>query len=381
MSRQFFGVEKGLATYAENGTLLFQMLSGTATPDGLLDQATAPIGSLYVRSGVGEIYQKIANIGNASDWELNGSSSVEIGTWRPENVLALTDEVQGAGTRDMIANPFTDDEGTPIPFSEYAIDKYVITGAATAPVLLRISAVASPNVTYVAAANPLVEQDAFIVRHYLPDTPATQEGQAIVVFNGSEMVKVGDINWNFADGINLSATYAAQNGSITSADTVNSAIEKLDGNQQDIQAASGLTQGDVNYGTFTGQSLADAQTSKQLFQRIETLLEQMRGVKVNGITTATAVDTVPVASVKACKWLVDVELASDVTRRKAFEVYGLNNGTLADDTVYAKLSLGSNFNVSLNVDVSGGNMRLVAASSTPGINVTARRIEVVKSIL
>lgn len=477
MARQFFGVEKGLSLFAENGGLLTQVLSGTAVPDGLGDQAAAPIGSLYVRSGVGELYQKIANVGAPTDWQLNGSSAASIGTWRPEDVLLVTTATQGAGTRDVVASPFADDEGGAVPLSEFVVGRHIITGSASTPVLLRISAVAGNNVTFVLAATPLSAQDAFVVEYYLPDTPASQESQAIAVFNGTIMVKIADLNWNFADGINLAAGYAAVNGTVTSADTVNSAIEKLDGNQQDLIALSGVAQGatdlgtftgdiipdsstvknalqfletelvdtrdntdslitlsgvaenattlgtftgvtipdastvkgalqsletaheevdqnvndlitlsgvaenSVDFGTFTGQTLADNQSAKQLFQRIETLLEQMRGVRVAGITAVTTVDQVPVASVAACKWLVEAFEVATPANRKSLEVFALNNGTLVDDTAYARLATGANFNLTITVDISAGQMRLRAASTTAGVTVTARRLEVTQSVL
>jgi hypothetical protein len=381
MSRQFFGVEKGFDVYAENGDLQIRIMTGSAAPAGTGEMASAPIGSLYIRTGTGELYQKIANAGNATDWELNGASAATIGTWRPESVVVLTNDTQAAGTRDVVANPFSDDEGAAVPLSAYVVGKYIIADADGTPSLLEITGVSGNDVTFAAAMNPLVADDTFVVKYYLPDSPDAQEKEAIAVFNGTIMLKVADINWAIADGISLTAGYTAQNGTITSADSVNSAIEKLDGNQQDIQSASGLAQGSTNYGTFNGLTLADNQTSKQLFQRIEDLLEQMRGVQVAGITAAATVDSVPHASVKAIKWLVEVVEDATPANRKALEVFALTNGTLVDDTQYAKLAVGANFNLTITVDISGADMRLRAASSTAGVTVTARRIEVVKTVL
>lgn len=384
MSRVFFGVEKGLDIFQENGDLQARILSGTAVPDGLGDQASAPIGSLYLRSGTGELYQKIANAGNSADWQLNGSSSATIGNWRPERVVALTDAVQGAGTRDMVANPFSDDEGTPTPIGEFVVGKYVISGASGTPVLLEITNVVGNNVTFAVSSNALVADDAFVVNNYLPDSPDAQELEAIAVFNGTVMVKVADVNWNIADGINLAAGYTAQNGTISSADTVNSAIEKLDGNQQDLQTLSGVAQGSVDLGAFSAPVnllFSATSTIKALFQRIGELLMQLRGVEATGITAAATVDSVPHATVKAVKWLVEAFEEATPANRKALEVYALTNGTDVDDTVFAKLDVGSNFNLVISVDISGADMRLRAQSSTAGVTVRARRIEVVKSVL
>lgn len=478
MSRQFFGVEKGLALYAENGLdNLVRLISGTAAPDGLGDQGSSPIGSLYIRSGTGELYQKIANAGNSSDWQLNGASSAVIGKWRNEKVVAVTNDTVSIGVRNLTTTPFSDDEGTLLTAASFVVGNHIIADADGTPVLLRVSAVSSPNVTFAAAVTALAADDTFVADNYLPDSPDAQEGAAIVNYNGTVIVKLADINFNFADGINMAAGYAAVNGSISSADTVNSAIEKLDGNQQDFTTLSGVSQGAVNlgtfagstipdnqttkqalqslesaheevdqnvndlitlsgvaenatslgtftgdiipdnstvkaalqsvetelvdtrqnvddlislsgvaensanFGTFTGLSLADNQNSKQLFQRIEVLLEQMRGVSVAGITSAATVDSVPTATVKACKWLVEAFEVATPANRQAFEVYALNNGSAVDDTIYAKLKTGANFNLTISVDISGADMRLRAASSTAGVTVTARRIEVIQSVL
>lgn len=476
MSRNFFGLEKGVDIYAENGALQARILSGTAVPDGLGDQGTAPIGSIYLRSGTGELYQKIANAGNSADYQLNGAGSASVGTWRPESVVAVTNEVQGAGTRDMLVSPFTDDEGTALPVAAFVVNKYVITDADGTPALLRISAVAGDDVTFVAAANPLVTDDTFVAQYYLPDV-ASGENKAIVNYNGSVIVKISDIDWQIATGINLSGSYAAASGNVAPADTVEAAIAKLDGvndnqdtllgtaqgatnlgtftgttipdsstvkgalqsletaqeeidqnvndlitlsgvaenattlgtftgatipdsstvkaalqsletaheevdqNVNDLITLSGVAENATDFGTFTGLSLADNQDAKELFQRIEVLLEQMRGVQVASITTVTTVDSVPHASVKACKWMVEVFEIATPANRQAMEVYALNNGSAVDETIYSKLKTGSNFNLSITVDISGADMRLRAASSSAGVTVTARRIEVVKSVL
>jgi hypothetical protein len=377
MARNLFGLEKGIRVFAENGdSALADFLFGTLAPTGTGDQASAPIGSIYVRSGVGEIYQKIANAGNSTDWQLNGSSSAVIGKWRNEKVKAVTNDAVVAGVRDLVANPFSDDQAPLLTAADFVVGEFIIANAGVAPVLLEVTAVSAPNVTFAAATNPLAAEDTFVAINYLPDSPASQEDRAIVNYNGSVMVKLADVNWNFADGINMAAGYAAQNGTISSADSVNSAIQKLDGNQQDIQTTLGVAQGSVNLGSWTATA-----TIKSLFQRIGDLLAQLRGVEVNAVTAITTVDQVPTATVKACKWLVTAFEEAAPTKFKAMEVYAVNNGTLVDDTIYAKISVGGNFNLGLSVDVSGGQMRLRAQSSTAGVTVIARRIEVVKTVL
>lgn len=78
MAREEFDVEIGYSISEGNGDKLVSILSGTAIPDGLNKQAEVNIGSLYIRSGTGELYQKIANVGAAGDWELFGVDTLTV---------------------------------------------------------------------------------------------------------------------------------------------------------------------------------------------------------------------------------------------------------------------------------------------------------------
>jgi hypothetical protein len=244
----------------------------------------------------------------------------------------------------MVASPFTDDDGTALPIGAFVVDKYVITDADGTPALLRISAVVGDDVTFVAAASPLVADDTFVVKYYLPD-PAAGENSAIVNYNGTIILKISDIDWNFADGINMAVGYAMDltGAAISASDTVNSAIAKLDG-------------------------------------------RSLKRVQATGITAAATVDSMSVDDYKVAKWFVHAFEEATPANVKAFEVYALHDGTTSadavavDDTVYSKLKKGSNFNLTLSVDLNGAGagqvMRLRAASSTAGVTVTARRLEV-----
>lgn len=431
MARNFFGVERGVRIYQENSdTVYIEYLFGTVLPGSDSYTNDAPIGSFYIyQNGASSaFYQKKADTDAPSDWELNGSASAVVGKWR-DPVKVVTNDTVAVGTRDLTANPFADDEGTLITAASFVVGDLVIADADGTPVLREVTAVSSPNVTFANYTPALSTNDTFVTENYLPDSPGSQEGRAIVNYNGSTIVKLGDIDWNFANGINMASPYTPVNGSVSSSDTVQSAIEKLDANQQDLITLSGVAQGAVDlgtltgdivpdnstikqaiqsletelvdtrqnvddlitlsgvaensttYGVFSGDTLADSQNSKQLFQRIEDLLEQMRGVQVTGLTTLATVDQVPTASVKAVKWLVEVFEEATPANRQAIEVFALNNGTVSDDNKSSILKVGANFNFQTSVDVSGGNMRLRASSTTAGVTVTARRIEVVKTLL
>lgn len=423
MAREAFEIEKLLRISKENSNTEFiDVLFGSAAPGGDTgEQDAAPVGSLYLRQNgtSSTIYQKVASANATSDWQENGSSAVEVGTWRPEKVRAVTSENVSNGVRDLTASPFSDDEAPLLTAADFAVGEFVITDSNGTPVLREVTAVSAPNITL---SNPvsapvLAEGDTFVAINYLPDTPGDQEAQAIVNYNGSVMVKIADFNWAIATGIDLSGSYSAATGNPAGGDSVEEALQKIDGNVDELTSAVGVAQGDsdmgtyagaflnddesakqniqqleteaedsrstsgtaigdTDYGTFTGDILDDNQSAKQLFQKVEDELDQVKMVEVTGVTAATSVDEIPTANYSAAKWLVYAIEEATPANRKAVEVFALNNGTLVDDSVSAVLRVGSNFNVQINVDISGGNMRLRVASSTAGVTVRARRLGV-----
>lgn len=240
--------------------------------------------------------------------------------------------------------------------------------------------------------------------------------------------------------VELSAGYAAANGVVAIGDTFEEAIEKLAGNQDDIQSASGLAQGDVDYGTFTGTTLSDNETSKVLFQELETAYEEtdanvddlitLSGVAenavnlgtftgvtiadnetvkgalqdletalelieggfailVSGITTLQDIDTVLVDNVHSVEWELVAWQEATPSNKVFQKVTALHNGTAAadatvvDDSVHTKLKVGSNFNLVISVDLNGAagaqTMRLRASSSTAGVAMEVRRTGVLIS--
>jgi hypothetical protein len=383
MARVLHAIEKGLRIYAENSQSVFvDHLFGAGSPPGTSGEtAEAPIGSIYSNSTNGGLWKKITNTNSASDWSEMGDVTIDELHWRNELVRAATNDTVSAGTVDPTS--FSDNESG-LDGNDFAVGEHLLGDVNGVPALFRVTVVTGPtDITVVAATTPIANGDTFVVQSYLPDAGAAQEAQAIlhIPAAGSPGIKIGDFNWAIATGINLSGAYAATSGNVAANDTLEAAIAKLDGVNDNQDTALGLAQGATHFGTFTGGSLADNQTAKQLFQRLEVLLEQMRGVQATGITAAVTVDSVPHASVKAAKWLVEAFEEATPANRQAVEVYALNDGTNVDNTVYSKLKLGANFNLTISVDISGADMRLRAASSTAGVTVTARRIEVVKSVL
>lgn len=435
MSRQLQGVEKGFRIYQENSDTHVDWLVGTAAPVGTGDQASAPIGSIYQRIGTGEIYQKIANAGAPADWELNGSGSSNVlPVFKNIVVRAATNDTVAAGTVDPTS--FSDNESG-LDGNDFSVGEYLLGDVDGTPALFEVTVVTGAADITVAAASPaLAENDGLIVRRYLPDSPAGQENTAGVMFQSGAIVKLFDVDWSVATAITLSGSYTAVNGTVGSGDSVEAAVQKLDGNQQDIQTLQGVSQGSTDLGTFTGTTIPDAQTVKQALQSVETALEEidqnvddlvtLSGVAENavnngtmdqgeilsdnattnallkeadaeltrqrgkssstGITTASTIDSVLVDDVANAQWLVTVENAASPANKRHFSIFAGHNGhasadaTSADTTVTDILKQGANFNYSVSAVLNGAGasqeMRLQVSSTEPsGVNVYAKRIE------
>jgi hypothetical protein len=486
MARQPYGIEKAIRLYIENTDNAVDFLVGTAAPDGTSSgQDVAAIGSLYIRQGTGELYQKVANVGAPSDYQLFGGA--EVGKWRGEKVRAVTNDTVTPGSpRNLTTTPFADDEGTQLDSNDFTVGEFIIADADGTPVLLEVTNVSAPNVTFStpSQAPVLSEGDTFISPNYLPDSPDAQEGQAIVNYNGSVMVRIASIGWNFADGIDLASGYSASSGDVTPSDSVQGALEKIDGNNDAQDTLLGTSQGDVDLGTFSGNTISDNNTVKGALQEIETAHEEtdqnvddlitlsgspenstdhgtftttvitdgsntkealeelgskdeaqdviineidanvddlitlsgqpenstnlgaftgfgailftatetirsafqavadflgnLRSVESVSLSTQTAVDSVPVSTIAACKWFIVAFEEATPANREAIEVYAINDGTNADFNEVSKLKLGTTGGqfVQVDVDVSGGNMRLLIDTNTAGLTVRARRIAV-----
>jgi hypothetical protein len=131
------------------------------------------------------------------------------------------------------------------------------------------------NAIYIVAAGSwtldttLSTGETFFTETDLTDT-ITNEGGAAYTYNGSATVKVADFDFETADSIRLTSGYTPANGTIVNTDTIEEAIEKLDANQADLITLSGVSQGAVDLGTFTGDIIPDNVTIKAALQALET---------------------------------------------------------------------------------------------------------------
>lgn len=369
----------------------FQIISGAGAPggQGSFDDG-APLGSFYHEEGTVNVYKKIASANAPADWELLGGAQAPDQFFQEKCIRVVTSEVLTAGTRDLSANPFTDDEGVTVPASEYAVGEFLIGGQGTgSPVLYEVTGVSGNSITYVVATPALAAGNNFIAKNYLPDTPDGQELQALIHYNGNDIVKLGDVNWSFANGINLTAGYVAAVGNVMAGDTIEAAIAKLDGVNDAQDTLLGTAQGATDLGLLAGGIISDNATVKQALEELEAYLENLGdGVVTTGIsTTPTEIASVLVDECRSAVWLVSAFDQANPDRSKSFIVHAINDGTSladassaqVDSTVFAKLMTNDDFDYTLDVDVddTGVNqkMRLMASSASDTVTFTSKLID------
>lgn len=390
MGRQLYGIEKGIRLFGENSNTGVDFLFGSTVPGGSADADNAGVGSLYLQDN-GQLFQKKTAGAGVDKWARKATvDDLTQIKFRSEKVIAATSQVAPASgaTIDLSIAPLAGDDAPTLLGAAFAVDTYIIFGVGGTPKLMRVSVVAG-NVLTVVDPNDVIndalsEGDKFIVENYLPDAGDAQEKQALVHFTGGAILKIADFNWSLADGISLNGSIVDRNGPVLGTDTVQVATEKLEGDAKDATTLSGVARGAVDLGTFTGRAIQDARTTKQALQDLETALEARS--QATGVVAQATVDQVSVDDIKMAKWLVHAFEQATPANIKSMEVLAVHNGTAAadatavDNSVSGVLKLGANFNLDIAVDLSGIGaaqvMRLRAQSSTAGVTVTARRLEV-----
>ncbi len=392
MARELFEVELGLAISTENGDTLVYKLAGLGIPGSSAVTDEAPIGSVYQRTdSSGEFYRKKAAGSGTDKWiRMADNDDILSISFRSETPIVATGDLAPAegATVDLGGASFGDDDAPKLSGSAFAVNDYIIFGVGGIPTLAKISNISGNvlTITYV-GFDPIAENDKFVVQYYLPDGPDAQEKQALLLYNGTSILKLADLNWNFADGINLNG-WTPVAGTISSGDNVQSALQKLWQSAADTRTALGIGLNANNFGTFAGNIISDNVAAKTALQELETYLAALAlfspvSKTANAVTSAVTIDSLLVDSYQAVKWLVTISLDSNPSQRKSMEVFAQHNGsslsdaTLVDDTVYAKLSSGASFNYQLTTDVSGSGPAQVIrlrVQASAAVSVRALRI-------
>lgn len=143
----------------------------------------------------------------------------------------------------------------------------------------------------------------------------------------------------------------------------------------DLVTLSGVAVNSVDLGSFTGTVIPDNSDIKEALQSLETFAETIKVAgSLSGVTTAQTLDSVKVDDYDAVEWYLVVSLDSAPSRKIIEKIHAGHNGTssadatVVDNTIFGKLQIGNNFNLTVSVDLDGAGasqfMRLrIAASS------------------
>lgn len=324
---------------------------------------------------------------NASD-----ISSLQSGiTWIEKVKVITSDDLSSASGTSFT---FSDNDGSAIPLT--IGDRIVSTNASSNDAIYIVQSGAWTTVA-------ISTNDQFFVDYNLPNG-ANQEGLSAYKYNGTGMEEVATFDFEVADSINLTSGYTPNSGNINPSESVESAIQKLDGNTDAINQTIGAAQGDTNLGTFTGDIISDNQNVKGALQEIETEIgsavvqddiisdqavnlniqalstQVINGRKIitaTGITTETAVDSINVDDTDAWEWDVIITEAGTPNRKRWIKISCIHNGSSGTDATdidwdrqIRKID-GNISGLSTDVDLNGTGVNQIARlkiTSTATVN-------------
>ena len=182
-----------------------------------------------VKGALQDLEDAIGTVSSGLDWKTHAKA------------ITADADLNTASNGDTLSSllPFSDDESPQLAVGDFAAGDFILSvNTSGADKLfyvyddggtLKVEDDTGSNHAGV-AMEALAAGHTFYVRYDLPDSPAGQENSASYAFNGTDLIKIGDVDWNFADGIDLTTSYSAAAGVVAGGDSIEAAIEKLDGN-------------------------------------------------------------------------------------------------------------------------------------------------------
>lgn len=247
-----------------------------ATVNSNIDTLDAAIGANVTSTNYASTTNTVNQNISAIDTQVKTNTDAIVGltngvSWRTKvKVITADTELRAATEGTSLASvlPFSDDQGTQLVIGDFSIGDYLISENGSSSKLWRV---ATGNLLTLVGFNALASGDTFFITYDLLDTVDAQETNAIYTFNGTAMVKMSDVDWQLATGIDISSSYSASSGNVVSGDSVEAAIQKIEGASNALVTLSGVTKGSVNLGAFaTGSIISDNTTIKNAFNELDT---------------------------------------------------------------------------------------------------------------
>jgi len=288
-------------------------------------------------------------------------------TWR-EMVLAATgDNAPAEGTALSTLLPFSDDQAPEMVIGDFAAGDLIVFKAGTASVIATLDA--SLNVTYV-GVRALAAGDTFVVKNDLPDSPAAQEGMAMYTYDGSTIVKIGDMDWSLATGIDLSSTFVAAAGTVTAGDSVEAAISKLVANLAAANSnaaalvAAEQSRAEAAEATLTANLSAEVTRATDAESTLTSNLNAEITRATNAETTLTSNLNAEITRATDAEATLTANLSAEVTRATDAEATLTSN-------LNAEITRATNAETTLTTNLTNEVNRATAAESTLTSNLNA----------
>lgn len=230
------------------------------------------------------LYTKVSLLDGQVKTNTTAITALEVGmTWYGGDApKVITDDVDlraaSNGTALSTLLPFSDDDGTQLVIGDFIAGDLLCSrdnGTDNQKIFSVYDDTGTLKVT-VSGVDQLVSGNVFFVKYNLP-AGASYEGRAAYRYDGTDIVLHIDLDFETANTIQTTSGYTASSGDPTAEETVETILEKIDGNVDAVNSSMGIAQGAVNMGTYTGTLIPDNETTKQNIQTLETKTEIIDG--------------------------------------------------------------------------------------------------------
>jgi len=244
------------------------------------------------------------------------------------------------------------------------------------------------------------------------------------------MIKIADFDMSSAATVKMASGYAPTSGNPTATDSIQGAIQKIDGNNDAQDTLLGTSQGDTGLGNTGWNLVNDNTTVKNTLETLDNVADDNssyigrdnsindsmpdftsladNGMPVTyspeyvnddddltlsvakldsslksfvdaasnettltGVTAETTIDTYTSTGTVGAKYFI---LAWDSSgNRYASEIYVLNNTTLVDFTEYGVLVVGTPANIDIDVTITGGNVTVKVTPDSGTYTIKSQR--------
>ena len=415
MALDLFRLNKGIDIQLDDLSRNANILIGDGAPVGTTgDTATAPIGSVYMRTDAEtdglQFYWKKTSTNAATDW-VQGVDKAYVDTiaaglsWRePATVMddttyaTIAAAVAAANVADTV-DGVTIVAGDRLLFTDLttgADNVYIVSGSTGAWIFTQdINTLTDGDALLVQSGTHAEEQWVYdgaqwvqfsgatgavelgYLRAFMGKTGAgsempTYSSTEVVTQSSSLETAIGAVDAAFGTGeiTNDGSNYALSDDMAWGAAgtlNVTTAIDELNegiGNATFTSSGTNITSGD------------SANTSiNNLNEAL--IVVQSQDLEISGVqaaATLTTMDTLAVASATHAKWLVQARSTGSTGDRRAVEVHAMTDGTSVDHTEFAVLKIGSAIpGFDVNVAISGTDL-VLTINSTGGVDYVVKRI-------